>query len=145
MDKKPNVLIIHADQHRFDCLGCYGNAQIKTPNIDALAADGVLYTRHFSTYPVCTPSRYSMLSGLYAHSHHGWGNHCTLAPGFPTFPKALRAAGYKTAAVGKMHFTPTYLDVGFDKMVLAEQDGDGRFDDDYHTYLMERGLIDKRI
>lgn len=80
---------------------------------------------------VCTPSRYSLLSGLYAHRHLGWSNHCTLSHGIATFPGILRESGYRTAAVGKMHFTPPYLDVGFDRMQLAEQDGPGRYDDDY--------------
>lgn len=137
-----NVIVILADQHRQDCLGAYGNQEIRTPHIDGLAQDGTLYTNHFCCYPVCTPSRYSLLSGQYPHQHLGWSNHCTLPAGTPTFPAVLKAAGYRTAAVGKMHFTPTYLDVGFDTMILAEQDGPGRFDDDYHRHLMEHDLID---
>ena len=123
--EKINVLIIHADQHRMECLGAYGNTDIRTPNIDVLAAEGVRYENSFCPYPVCTPSRYSLLCGQYVHQHRGWDNHCTLAPEIPTFPKLLRDAGYKTQAIGKMHFTPTYLDVGFDKMTLSEQDGPG--------------------
>lgn len=140
---RPNVLIIHVDQHRWDCLGAYGNEEIKTPHIDQLAKDGVLYNNAFCSFPVCTPSRYSLLSGLHVHQHQGWNNHCTLPTGIKTFPKEMREAGYRTAAVGKMHFTPTYLDVGFDTMFLAEQDGPGRFDDDYHRYLAEKGLCDE--
>lgn len=139
---KPNVLVILADQHRHDCLGAYGNRDIKTPNIDTLAQDGVLYKNSFCPYPVCTPSRYSLITGLYTHQHLGWSNHCTLPAGLDTFPALLRKAGYKTSAVGKMHYTPAYLDAGFDEMRLAEQDGPGRFDDDYHRYLKERGLAD---
>ncbi len=139
---KPNVLLIHTDQHRYDCLGCTGNPDVKTPAIDALAADGVVFENSFCSLPVCTPSRYSLLSGLYVHQHLGWSNRCTLPPGIATFPKEFRSAGYRTCAVGKMHFTPTYLDVGFDEMILSEQDGDGRFDDDYHRYLKARGLVD---
>lgn len=59
-----------------------------------------------------------------------------------SFPRLLRSAGYRTAAVGKMHFAPTYLDIGFDEMVLAEQNGPGRYHDDYHRYLYDRNLID---
>ena len=141
--ERPNVLIIHVDQLRFDCLGTYGNPDIKTPNIDRLAADGVRYTNSFCAFPVCTPSRYSLLSGQYVHQHAGWDNRSTLSPAIATFPKIFRAAGYRTKAVGKMHFTPTYLDVGFDEMLLAEQDGPGRWDDDYHRYLMRLGLVDR--
>lgn len=83
-----------------------------------------------------------MLSGLYTHQHLGWSNHCTLANGIQTYPKVLRENGYKTVAVGKMHATPTYLDMGFDTMILAEQDGNGRYEDEYHQYLMEKGLVD---
>jgi len=142
-EDKPNILLIHTDQHRIECLGAYGNQDVKTPNIDRLAADGVRFDNSFCPYTVCTPSRYSLLSGLYVHEHSGWTNHCTLDPKIETFPKILRNAGYKTKAVGKMHFTPTYLDVGFDEMHLAEQNGSGRWDDDYHCDLMKLGLVDK--
>lgn len=140
--KRPNVLLIHADQLRFDCISPYGNRDVKTPALDALARDSAVYQNHYCSFPVCTPSRYSLLSGQYSHQHLGWGNHSTFPSGLPTFPKLLRKNGWKTAAVGKMHFTPTYLDVGFDRMVLSEQDGPGRFDDDYHRELKEKGLID---
>jgi arylsulfatase A-like enzyme len=137
---RSNVLIIQADQLRWDCLGIAGNPDVRTPNLDRLAAEAVRYSNAFCTYPVCTPSRYSLLSGLYARQHAGWSNKSTLAPGIETFPRALRRAGYTTAAVGKMHFTPTYLDVGYDRMELAEQNGAGRWDDDYHRELRAAGL-----
>ena len=138
-----NVLLIHVDQHRFDCLGAYGNPDIKTPNIDKLAEEGQCFHNAFCSLPVCTPSRYSLLCGLHVHQHLGWTNHSTLPYGIPTFPKVLRDAGYSTAAVGKMHFTPTYLDVGFERMSLCEQNGPGRYDDDYHRWLKKNGLCDK--
>lgn len=140
---KPNILLILADEHRQDCIGCYGNQDVKTPNIDFLAGEGTRYDEHYTVYPVCTPSRYSMLSGLYAHRHNAWTNASTLPAGFKTFPGLLRENGYKTAAVGKMHFTPTYQGVGFDTMILAEQNGRGRYEDDYHQYLADHGLIDQ--
>ena len=138
----PNILVILADQLRWDCLGAFGNQQVRTPHLDRLAEDSVRYTNSFCAYPICTPSRYSLLSGRYVHQHGGRSNRSTLAPGIDTFPRALRRAGYRTKAVGKMHFTPTYLDVGFEEMELAEQDGDGRLDDDYHRELRDQGLID---
>lgn len=137
-----NILLIHADQHRADCLGAYGNRQIRTPSIDDLARDGVTFTSSFCTFPVCTPSRYSTMSGQYVWQHEGWTNCSTLKQDTPTFAKTARHAGYRTATVGKMHFTPTYLDVGFDEMILCEQAGEGRWDDDYHRYLMDLGLCD---
>ena len=119
------MLIIHVDQLRFDCLGVCGNRDVKTPNLDRLAADGVRYVNSFCEFPVCTPSRYTLISGRPTFEHRAWDNRCTLAPAINTFPKIFRAAGYRTKAVGKMHYTPTYLDVGFEEMVLAEQDGPG--------------------
>src|SRR5207245_2134040 len=110
--------------------------------LDALAADGVRYVNSFCSFPVCTPSRYSLLSGLPVHVHTGWDNHCTLPPGTATFASLLQQAGYATKAIGNMHFTPTYLDVGFSEMQLSEQDGPGRWDDDYHRYLRNLNLVD---
>lgn len=142
MQERPNILIIHNDEHRYDCLGAYGNEQVKTPNLDRLAENGVTYQNSYCTLPVCTPSRYSFLTGLYPHQHMGWTNQSNFPEAFKTFPGMLREAGYRTKAVGKMHFTPTYLDIGFDELELAEQNGHGRHDDDYHRYLREKGLVD---
>lgn len=139
----PNVVVILSDQHRFDCAGVYGNTQVSTPNIDALAADGITFDAAFCPFPICAPSRYSLLTSLYPHQHGAWKNGTSLPGGFPTFPHAFRDAGYHTAAVGKMHLTPTYAEVGFSDMVLAEQDGPGRHDDDYHRYLRREGLVDR--
>ncbi|MDZ7794538.1 MAG: sulfatase-like hydrolase/transferase [Spirochaetia bacterium] len=140
--KKNSVLLIHADQHRADCCSVYGNPDVMTPNIESLANDGVVYGNHFCPYPICTPSRYSLLSGKYVHQHEGWTNHSTLRPDIHTLPRELNKLGYKTSACGKMHFTPTYLDVGFQNMKLCEQLGPGRWDDDYHRYLMSKNKID---
>ena len=90
---KPNILLIITDQHRHDCLGCCGNKQVLTPNIDRLAADAVRYENSFCSYPVCTPSRYSLISGQPVHQHHGYTNHCTLPPETPTWPDLLKQVG----------------------------------------------------
>jgi len=140
---QPNILFIMTDQHRYDCLRTYGNDKIQTPHIDRLAADGVVFEQSFCSFPVCTPSRYSLLTGLYARQHLGQSNHSTIPSALETFPRTLKNAGYRTKAVGKMHLAPTYLDVGFEEMELAEQDGVGRFDDDYHRYLKDRAVVDR--
>lgn len=137
-----HVLIIHTDQHRKDCIGCYGNHDVRTPHIDSIAADGVVYDNSYCSYPVCTPSRYSLLTGLHVNQHLGRSNHSTLPSGLATLPSRLKGVGYHTTAIGKMHFTPTYLDVGFTTMMLSEQDGPGRLDDDYHKHLMRNQLVD---
>ena len=67
---QPNILILHLDQLRQDCLGCYGNPDVHTPNIDALAQDSVTYQNHYTVYPICTPSRYSAAS-TYISTAHG--------------------------------------------------------------------------
>ncbi len=141
-NERPNVLFIMGDQHRWDCLGVAGNPDVKTPHLDSIAADGIHYPNTYCSYPVCTPARYSLLSGLPVHRHCGWTNHCTPCEGTPMYPDFLRENGYRTKAVGKMHFTPTYLDLGFNELLLAEQNGPGRWDDDYHRYLKEKGLTD---
>jgi len=142
-EDRPNVLIVYTDQHRFDCLGCCGNPDVLTPNIDRLAHEGVRFSHAFTCFPVCTPARYSLVTGVPVHVHGGFDNHSTPRPGLQYFPKLLTEAGWRTAAVGKMHYTPTYLDVGFQEMLLSEQDGPGRWDDDYHRYLRARGLVDR--
>ena len=139
---RPHILFILADELRADCFGASGNPEVRTPHLDALAAEGVRFNNFFCAFPVCTPSRYSILTGLPVHEHRGWGNHCTLPPGTATFPALLRQAGYQTKAVGKMHFTPTYADFGLSELELAEQNGPGRWDDDYHRYLRRLGLLD---
>ncbi len=140
--QKTNLLVLYVDQLRKDAIGPYGNHEVLTPALDLLAKDSMVFTNHFCSFPVCTPSRYSFLSGLYASEHCCWTNKSTLAAELPTFPRILADNGYHTVAVGKMHLTPTYLDVGFSEMKLSEQDGDGRFEDDYHLHLMGNDQID---
>jgi arylsulfatase A-like enzyme len=140
---KPNILLLHSDQHHASCLGVYGNKDIRTPHLDALAADGVVFENSFCPYPICTPSRYSMITGLYVHQHLGRGNSSTLPNGIETFPRILQEAGYKTKAIGKMHFTPMYLDVGFDELELAEKarpKGTSNRDSSYYGYLQNKGI-----
>lgn len=138
---KPNIIIFMVDQLRYDCLA-YKNNDVKTPNIDELQKSGITFNNSYCVFPVCTPSRYSFLSGMYVHQHKAINNHSTLKTDFATFPRVLKNAGYNTVAIGKMHFAPTYLDVGYDRMILAEQNGPGRWDDDYHRDLMANNLVD---
>jgi arylsulfatase A-like enzyme len=119
-----------------------GHPDVKTPNLDAVAEQGMIFSDHFCPYPVCVPSRMSLLSGQWPATHLARSNRSAASIHGPSMPRALGEAGYRTAAVGKMHFKPTYKDYGFDVMLLAEQDGDGRYDDDYHRYLVSQGRID---
>jgi len=102
-EKKPNVVFILTDDQRWDALGCMGNPHLKTPNIDKLAHEGVLFKNHFCTTSLCSPSRASILGGLYAHAHGVVNNFTDYPKDLPTFPRQLQKAGYKTAYIGKWH------------------------------------------
>lgn len=142
--RRPSILLITADEMRHDCLSAAGHPLLRTPHLDALAASGVRFTNAYTPYPVCVPARLSLLSGQYAHAHGILGNRGMLPPDQPTIASLAHAAGYRTAAFGKMHFWPPYAPVGFEHMRLAEQDGVGWKVDDYHSdYLAQRGLIDQ--
>jgi len=143
MSIRPNILLITADQLRWDCVGCYGNHAIQTPHIDRLAKNGIAFDQAYVPATLCVPSRQSILTGQYPSSHGALSNRSALPEGTPTFVSLLRDSGYLTAAFGKMHFHPTYANYGFQKLHLAEQDGEGRQHDDYHhRYLNALGLED---
>ncbi|HEV2125731.1 MAG TPA: sulfatase-like hydrolase/transferase, partial [Chloroflexota bacterium] len=86
---RPNILFICTDQHRFDALGCYGNRHIQTPNIDRLAAQGVLFERCYTPNPVCAPTRASIVTGRYPHAHGLWANGVSLPPHEQFFSRVL--------------------------------------------------------
>lgn len=142
MKQPKNILMIHCDQLRADCLGYAGNPDVRTPNLDRLAADSVNYTQHYTVYPICTPSRYSMWTGMYVHQNCAWNNGASLPAGFETIPGILRQHGWQTSVVGKMHFTPHHQNIGFDTMHLAEH-YDDTIDDEYHYELSRMGLLDR--
>jgi arylsulfatase A-like enzyme len=94
------------DQHRFDALGCAGNPRIRTPNLDALAAQGVRFTQACCPTPICVASRISLNTGHRASRHRWIANRALPGPipELPTMMTLLHRAGYYTHAVGKMHF-----------------------------------------
>lgn len=100
---KPNVIFILCDDLRPDALGCYGSKHVKTPHIDALAAGGVRFANAFCTTSLCSPSRASILTGLYAHRHGVRDNFTELPASLPHWPGQLRESGYATAYLGKWH------------------------------------------
>ena len=101
--ERPNVLLILTDDQRYDALSCMGHPYLKTPHIDGLANEGLLFKNHFCTTSLCSPSRASILSGLYAHSHGVSNNFTEYPKGMVSFPMRLQDSGYKTAYVGKWH------------------------------------------
>lgn len=101
--KRPNVLFVLCDDLRPDALGCFGSAHVKTPHIDALAQDGLRFRDTFCTTSLCSPSRASILTGLYAHRHGVRDNFTELPTQLPHWPARLRESGYATAYIGKWH------------------------------------------
>jgi N-acetylglucosamine-6-sulfatase len=101
--KRPNVLFILTDDQRADAIGLGGSRHLKTPYIDRLGKEGVHFRNAFCTTSLCSPSRASILSGMYAHAHGVTNNFTEYPTGFRSFPMALQADGYDTAYVGKWH------------------------------------------
>ena len=101
--KRPNFIIFIADDHGEDDLGCYGNAEIRTPNIDQLAEEGMRFTRAFLSISSCSPSRSSILTGRYPHNTGAEDLHMPLPSDQYTLSRYLRMAGYYSASIGKWH------------------------------------------
>jgi len=99
----PNVLLIQVDQMRFDCLSFLGHPDVRTPRLDALAAGGTLFDYAICAFPLCVPSRISMLSGRYPSSSGQFGNAGHIRGGMPWLQDLFRNAGYRTGAFGKFH------------------------------------------
>lgn len=101
--KKPNVLFIMSDQHNALALGCYGNSEISTPNLDRIAKNGVHFQNAFCTTAQCVPSRYSIWTGRYARSTGTYGNGNGQNAGENTVADLFDKAGYVTGTIGKHH------------------------------------------
>ena len=108
LSDRPNILLIVSEDHGSD-LGCYGSKGVRTPVLDALAAKGIRFQNSFVTYSVCSPSRGSILTGLYPHQNGqvGLATHkYRMYPGIKTLPAYLNEAGYRTGCIGKIHVNP---------------------------------------
>src|SRR4026208_850838 len=107
-----NVLLVIADDQGLD-LGVYGNSVLRTPNLSSLAARGTAFTEAFATVSSCSPSRSVIYTGLYSHSNGMYGlahdvHNQHLLPSVRTLPQLLKAAGYRTALVGKAPLIPAH-------------------------------------
>ena len=104
---RPNIVFIITDDQRWDSLGITGHPVAKTPHIDRLAREGVLFENFFCATPLCSPSRASFLTGLYPHRHKAINNDKTgldvISHTLATFPRILRESGYESAYIGKWH------------------------------------------
>ena len=109
---RPNILWICTDQQRYDTIHALGNEQIRTPNLDRLAAQGVAFTRAYSQSPICTPSRACFLTGQYPSSIHVNRNgNAYFPPDVPLVTKILAANGYDCGLAGKLHLAGAELRV----------------------------------
>ncbi len=145
----PNVLFIFTDEQRADTLSAYGNSQIEMPNLNRLAEQSVVFENTYVTQPVCTPSRSSILTGLYPHTNGCTENNILLSLDIPCLPEMLTSGEYATAYHGKWHLgDEIFAQHGFDEWRSIEdayiqfyspdRDRDAR--STYHHFLIENGF-----
>ena len=113
---RPNILIVLSDQLRRHALSCYGDPDARTPHTAQLAADGVACDQACSTYPICVPFRFTMMTGEYAHTRLVPGIEWRMSPAERTLADEFNDAGYETVYIGKWH-----LDGGHGRMGSAVQ------------------------
>jgi arylsulfatase len=114
---RPNIVLVMADQFRFDCLGRAGHPDLITPNLDALSHRGAYFRSAYSECPICIPARHAILTGRHPQSTGvtGFAMTARIADEENTLPNLLRRAGYQTASVGRsMHTYPHYKRYGFE-------------------------------
>jgi arylsulfatase A-like enzyme len=126
--KQPNILVVLCDQMRRSAMSCAGDPNVATPNLDRLASEGARFTAACSTYPVCVPTRFTFMTGEYAHTRFvppiGW----RMSPAERTIAHELNEAGYETAYIGKWHLFGSQIyelrsDNGFAPVPRAFQGG----------------------
>ena len=102
-EKRPNIVLLLGDDHRWDALGCMGNPVVQTPNLDRLAGEGALFQNHFTTTPICCVSRASIMLGEYAGGHHIYDFATPLSPSqvATAYWSQMSRAGYHTGFIGK--------------------------------------------
>jgi len=154
-NNQPNILFLMADQMAAPFVGAYGGPAL-TPNIDRLAANGVLFRSAYSNSPLCAPSRFSMMSGRLGSRIGAYDNASEFASAVPTFAHHLRRAGYQTSLVGKMHFVGADQLHGYEERLTTDiypadfgwtpnwRDPEGRFDWWYHNLdsVVTAGIAD---
>ena len=113
--KQPNFILFITDDISWDDLGCYGSKVAKTPHLDQMAKEGMLFHGAYLSISSCSPSRCSIISGRYPHNTGAAELHTELPADQPVFPEALQAAGYYTAISGKHHMGKA-VNRGFDKV-----------------------------
>jgi arylsulfatase len=139
--KRPNILLMTTDQQRWDALAINGNPDIKTPNLDKLARQGVNFDHYFVQNPVCMPSRLSFLTGQYPSTLGITHMAVPVPEETVTLPRLLRPYGYRCANIGKLHFLPhanrdhriPHPDYGFDHLEISDEPG--VYEDAYRAWV----------
>src|SRR4051812_36504101 len=126
---KPNLLFLWADQFRADALRAYApNSLVRAPNLNRLASQSLVFEQAYVTHPVCTPSRSSVMTGLWPHQNGCTGNNRRLSPETKCFPELLADPDYRTGYIGKWHLgDEIFAQHGFEEWVGTE--------DGYHKYF----------
>ncbi|MBL8179944.1 MAG: sulfatase, partial [Bryobacterales bacterium] len=138
---RPNVVVVMTDDQRADCLGVAGHPFLKTPHLDRLANEGARFANAFVTTSLCSPSRASFLSGLYAHTHGVQNNFTDYPAELPSYPRALQAAGYQTAYVGKWHMGEQSDESRPGFHYWASHKGQGKYNDTEFNVNGNRSVI----
>lgn len=139
MPKSKNVLFITTDQQRFDSLPSYGARFAITPNLERLAAEGVVFDRCYCPAPVCVPTRAAIMSGQFPSASGTIDNFSWLPEDASKWTDLARTAGYRTAGVGKMHFAPWDRMEGFEQRITCEDKRHFYIPDDHAEFMKERG------
>ena len=111
-----NVLLILSDEHNREIAGCYGNPFVMTPNLDALAARGVVFENACCNSPICVPSRASLATGDYVHRTGYWDSAAAYDGRVPSWHHRVRDAGHDAVSIGKLHFRSADDDCGFSEV-----------------------------
>lgn len=141
----PNIVLISSDQQRYNSVGCYGNEHVRTPVLDTLATEGVLFECAYTQSPMCAPSRASLMTGLYPQNHGLWANGVRLSREHKLLSRAMADAGYDCGLVGKFHLaaaadgrTEDRLDDGFRFFEWAHDPTHTSPQNRYQRWLAER-------
>ncbi len=123
LPRKPNLLFILTDQQRWDTLACYGSRTIHAPALNALAAQSVVFDRAFVSHPVCTPSRGTLMSGLWPHQSGVTANNIPLPSSTRCYNQLLADPDYRTGYIGKWHLgDELFAQHGFDEWIATEDE-----------------------
>lgn len=117
---RPNILLIMSDQHSKYQFGAYGDSLVRTPHLDRLANEGMLFSNAYTAAPLCVPARMSFMTTRRPSANEVWNNGHILSSAIPTWAHALGAAGYETALIGRMHFVGPDQRHGFEKRPIGE-------------------------